>query len=806
MHDTRIRWAALALAVALATWGVIELTALEPRGVAHGNGAAVQLDHGGAGSGDSAARAHSSDASLAERDGAAGAPGAARVEHEGDGSLAREGSAARSTDAARTPAVPLRLRVLRWPDDAVVPGARVSVQSSAGGAPHELLASRAGRVSWVPPASDHTWDLYASAEGWGEAALSVSRADLQREHVLRLTPEAAWVGRVEDPLGTPLAAEIVAWQWWPPRPTLLDDGHAEGPRLLSHQRRRTLQVFRTGVDGRFLVPRLPSEDHSELVLAVRGSTLASPLLHVNLPPIDGELPPLVMRAQAPLLVQVRDPSGSALVGVELEIDDGPGRLRSAERRASSDARGQLQLVRHAGALALRPRDGGWEWLTARADAQPLRPNEEGWLEVPAGTSRVLLELGRRRRFTGRLRDELDGRVVQGAAVRAELLEDDGSWSELDAAPSDGSGAFSLRAPWEAQAGRLRLSIDAPAYEPWELELLAGIPDARGELLLRPRSSAGVLRGRVVAGEERAVVGASVRIWSAPPEERGVVRLHEPLPESYELLGELRSDANGRFETRLASAPGHQLAVLAEQSDERGLLVRSLVGPILRDAWLDSGELRLALEREAPVMLPVVVRDWPPGRAGVLETSHFYGFDGTTLTLRDSFEGPERELEDLHFSIPLPRGAESMVELRLERWPVPEPLARSDFWVRAPLRGELAPQILRVPRRVSVEGMVRGIDPRQRERVAVALLGAPVSEWRAEWLGESDRCQRPDASGRWRFDDVPLGPTTLVLYVSGETEGVEILAQRALDLTGTVSRYELVPDAPVDDPLEGRPLR
>jgi len=157
-------------------------------------------------------------------------------------------------------------------------------------------------------------------------------------------------------------------------------------------------------------------------------------------------------------------------------------------------------------------------------------------------------------------------------------------------------------------------------------------------------------------------------------------------------------------------------------------------------------------------------------------------------------------------VPLPRGGESLVELRLERWPVPEPLVRSPFWVRAPLRGELDPQVLTVPRRVSLEGIVRGLDASQRERAGVALLGAPVAEWRAEWLGESDRAVRPDAQGRWRFDSVPIGPATLVLYASGEVEGVEILAQHAVTLEGDVTRFELVPQFVGDPPLEGEPLR
>ena len=148
----------------------------------------------------------------------------------------------------------------------------------------------------------------------------------------------------------------------------------------------------------------------------------------------------------------------------------------------------------------------------------------------------------------------------------------------------------------------------------------------------------------------------------------------------------------------------------------------------------------------------------------------------------------------------------MVELRLDRWPVPEPLVRSPFWVRAPLRGKLDPQVLSVPRRVSLSGLVRGVDPARRERVGVALLGAPVAEWRVEWLGESDRAVRPDAQGRWRFDSVPIGPATLVLYASGEVEGVEILAQHAVTLEGDVTRFELVPQAVDGGPLQGEPLR
>lgn len=701
-----------------------------------------------------------------------------------------------------------------------LPGARltVSVRAAANDAPLPQATVTAGPRPPGPegdlvgsPGPDGTWQLTlppgcasvvisAEAPGFRSQQRELAVAGRTRlETTLRLVEGDGYLLRVVTPLGDPVpGAWVEAWLDAPPRPTLsLPDGGGEAEWIAWRPAARRVVGSYSDQDGLVLLPALPDEGLLDLVLQGSAEDLAATPLRVPLPWPGNELPDLVMRPLAPLRVRAVGSDGRPLLNVEVTVDERPGRPVARTRPGpalTTDLAGELLLRRHAGRVHLSANHQHGMVLTAAwSGAEPLPWIEqelasdgplavrrtERWVTVGAGLGELTLQLDTLPEVSGYVLDEATGRPLADVQVTAH----DPQASDrrpLAEGRSEVSGRFRLKLPPDWQLRFVRLEARSPDHGPVWTEALAS---------RHPGAAAVTLALEALPLERQLSLHGLRGGWWTPKE--AVVLAGPPgsfAPGAAQDAWWLVGWTNRYRSLRLPwSVDEDDLMVVALYNVE-GQAVPVTCGPLRGDEVLIS-DLSRALTW--PARHPVRVTGLEQDRAGlVVAATGRERLLGEVVRRGQALEGQAGPHDELLMGrVPVD---DQCVELLQPRWPVDALLAR---WDRAvdPLTPE-GRVSLAVPSRHLVKGRVELRESSDLEHVGVALLGPGTEAWRPEVRGQGDWWTRPDGLGLYRFEAVPRGEYTCVLFRAEPGLPVEVLSRRRLMVDATLFQVD-VSEAP-----------
>jgi hypothetical protein len=692
------------------------------------------------------------------------------------------------------------IRVVRWPDGEAVPGATIRVMSDGQTLARQAWPSINGSMDVKVPEAVELLRIVASAPDHTTAEVFV---ELGMERVsLELRPTRGWFGRVVTPDGSPaVGVQVVARRYWPPRPAYLDSGE-ERVSITSVQ--AVAPAFTggaTNATGHYYVEAFEEENVVDLVLSVASETVASDRMHVPMPHIGQQLPELVVRWAAPLTGQVVDSAGYPVAGAEVQVDRGPGLDRYIEETALTDENGRFVVGRLLSPQHLRVEEGrGW-FLGGSTQGMEL-PMREGWVRVEPETSWVSLVLDPGGAVSGSLLDAATSRPVRDGIARL----DDQDGATLVAAPTNAEGEFELLMPPERIGERVTLKLSAPGYETWNrstivepLNRVHALPE-----FLSPGGGTELVRGQVrrlealpefVGSEEEKSSEMSER-----PAEGVVVRAYlstrggavgdwviaDELPPDFELFWEGVTDTHGAFEFMVTAHLEDRLVVVSELAVPDGALHLGQWGP--QTVAVAKNGIRFLQSYGKSIQVEI----------GGLHPNHRYFLQQTSWNpwTESSWWG----------AVQLPAGSEgweslsvqsatrgaAFFDVRVDRGPVSAPVASSAGWLDL---SQAEPVRLEIPELRTVAGEIPSYTKSDWPDLCLAFLGAPVPEWRSEWLGESDWSVRPSQDGAFWLEGLPPGDYTLMLYRPVGIEGVEVLAEQSISVTSDLPQMVLWPRRP-----------
>ncbi len=726
-----------------------------------------------------------------------GRPGDAHVPPEG---AERGGDGGPGARGAPTP-VPrplaerrLHLSVERWPDGEPITGATVRVASG------ELVLLRGARPSLDGsldvPVPDRVESLHvtASAEGYESGELLLDAVtDLGGEVVLALRPTRGWFGRVTNDFGDPVAgAQVVARRYWPPRPAYLEDSERGDVSITSVQAVAPAETGgRTNETGHYYVEPFDDTNVVDLVVSVVDEAMASERMHVPLPHPTQELPDLVTWAATPLAGRVVDADGYPMPGVEVHVDRGPGLDRYVEDVVFTDQDGRFTVGRVFSPQHLRADDGESWFLGGRSQGLQLAESD-GWVRVEPGAPFVSLALDPGGAVAGTLLDAATSEPIGDGLARLT----DARGDELVAGSTDATGSFLLALPPDRIGETVTLRLSAPGYQSWNrVTRVERRRDARVlPEYLSPGPGARRVSGSVRSGvwEDDGIPGATVRAFVSDrggPE--GMHVLDAGLPPEFELAWEGATDAAGRFGLVLEAEADQRLVLVSELAHPHGALLFSTWGPFPVDFATERGEIPLRQFTDVSSS-PVGVEGLLPNRRYLVQQTTWNPWTGSSwsgnVTVPLGVTG--RHVVRIATA---PAGT-SFFDVRLDRGPVSAPVASTGGWLDL---ATLEPFDLRIPPFHTVQGDIGWYGPADHPDLCLAFLGAAVPDWRSEWLGESDWCVRPSTDGAFRVQDMPPGEYTMMLYRPVGVEGVEVLAERSVQVDAELFHVDIWPQRPDD---------
>jgi len=719
--------------------------------------------------------------------------------------VAAEGLTEEGSEGTSESALPLRktrlfIRVVRWPDGQAVPGVVVRVLSSEVSLGSQEWPSITGSMDITVPETVDSLRIVASAPDHTTAEVSV---ELGVENVLlELRPTRGWFGQVVTPYGEPVAGiQVAARRYWPPRPAYLDIGE-ERVSITSVQ--AVAPAFTggaTNLTGDYYVEPFDEGNVVDLVLSVADESVGSERMHVPMPHAEQQLPQLVVRSTAPLSGQVIDSSGYPVAGVEVHVDRGPGLDRYIEDTVLTDESGRFALGRLLSPQHLRVEEGRRWFLGGSAQGMEL-PIRDGWVRVESDTPWVSLVLDPGGAVSGSILDAATSRPVREGMARL----DDQNGVALVAALASAEGGFELLLPPERIGERVTLKLSALGYEPWTrstvvepLSRIYALPE-----FLSPGGGTELVKGQVhrlaaqpeQSGSEKQMSfdmaespmpGVVVRAYlSTRGGAVGEWVIADERPPDFELIWEGVTDTNGDFEFMVTAQLEDRLVVISELAAPGGALHLGQWGP--QTVAVARNGIRLAQSLGKPVRVDI---------AG-LHPNHHYFLQQTSWNpwTESSWWGaiqlPARSEGLQSLSVQSATRGAAFFDVRVDRGPVSAPVASSADWLDLSRSEAIR---LEIPELQAVGGKIPSYLKTDWPDLCLAFLGAPVPEWRSEWLGESDWSVRPSEDGVFWLEGLPPGDYTLMLYRPLGAEGVEVLAEQAISVTADLSQLVLWPRRP-----------
>lgn len=697
----------------------------------------------------------------------------------------------------------LFLRVVRWPDGAIVTGAAVQVTADGETLIGRGRPSISGHLDVPVPEGVQSVRIVATAPEYSSTEVSLdAAAGLTGLVLLELRPTDGWLGRVVTSYGDPVVgAQVVARRYWPPRPAYLEsqDGVVSITSVQAVAPASTGGL--TNTTGHYYVEPFDDQNVVDLVLSVVNEAVASERMHVPLPHAEQELPDLVAFGAAPLTGRVVDQRGYPVPRVEVQVDRGPGLDRYVEESVFTDAEGRFSVGRVFSAQHLRVEDDRSWFMGGRTQALEL-PMRDGWVRVEPGAPWVSLVLDAGGAVAGSILDAASSQPVRDGLVL--LMDERGA--ELAAVLADSDGRFEVLVPPGRIGERVTLQLSAPGYDAWSRSTIIEPRDTAHALpeFLSPGVGTHLVKGQVrvpefdttmqptaqgvpneLLGEpaQGVVVRAYLATLGGPVGEWVIT---DELPEEFELFWEGVTGTKGEFAFLATGLPDDRLVVVSEMAVPDGALHLGHWGP--QTLSVAKRGIRLLQSHGQSIRVDV----------NGLDADHRYLVQQTSWNpwTLSSWSGsapfPVRsEGQSSLWLESATRGA-AFFDVRVDRGPVSAPVASSTEWMDL---ADLQPPMLEIPEFRTVTGQIAWYAPADWPDLCLAFVGPPVPEWRSEWLGESDWCVRPREDGRFRLPGIPPGDYTLMLYRPVGVEGVEVLAERSVSVNDDLFQVPVWPQRP-----------
>jgi len=715
----------------------------------------------------------------------------------------------------------LTVQVVSWPDGRAIPDAEILVDPAPDGTLRWEPVARDGRV-WLVWAETHTRvTVRARADGFHEEIVEVRLSPEGTKQQIALRASEGYVGLVTTTLGDPVArARVKVWRSWPARPTFVTPTGVEGlgPQLaVMPARGELLADVYTDSRGRFGIRAFDERNVVDLVLTVVGDVAASEPMRVPMPYPARELPVLVARPAKPLVGQLLDERGNPLEGLSVEVDRGPGAVHGVEQVDVTDKEGRFSFLRHLGQQHLRVRapnhelvgafDGALQLPLVRSK-EPLRSRVETagvpfvaqppWILVEPDIGEVRVQLQGKGHVAGVISAARDDQGIEGALVTVSAATASGGWEILALVRSEASGRFhALILPADLHRS-LRLSVEHPHYVSVGLDVASSayaedLPN-RLRLADAPRQDELTLTLREWARSALDRRKTQVFAWS---DERGTVplfdaegllRLPPDHPPFWQFDGADFRRVMGRVTLPLPVEDGSRIVLLARGTREEVAQVVS---------WEVTIADRNGGNRPDFPMAPIEDLQVGVDRPG----------KGERLQLRRTTWLPWFDVEQRHDQALLHLSGETTSRAFLS--------VSSPSWTRVELveprqpvdlvhdeSGELEANEFRAldsllltcqPDHL-VTGSVTDHSLGDWPDLAVALCGPATESHRPEALGQTSRWARATESfGDFRFDAVPTGVYTFLLYRPLDDEQVEVLAQRTVTVNHDLFHLDIWPE-------------
>lgn len=736
-----------------------------------------------------------------------------------DESAVPEASGPGPDDEPPAPLLSFSVRLMRSTDDAPLAGGLVFVRrgdtllseavTGQDGWWHGTIRAQVGDVTVMGEMRDHH----------PEQRTVPLRGDGTDSVILALAPTEGWIGRVVTTLGDPIPGVTVhVRRSWPARPASIWERSTGVVARPADDVLVTRAVSDAG--GYFHIQPVPQIEAVDLLIAVDEVGLVSETLRIPLPVGFGSLPDLVAAPARWAMVHVLDEHGAPVPDAEVVSDrtlgpwrdaplpsepvDGGGRVIQlgvgvTHLRVMASRRYVKTAMAHGEPLPLR-REERRPWLEPQAEdleppllAGPL-PREDltfpdTWVEVPPDVTTVDVRLEKGASVGGFVRDGTTGRDL--GDVRLTVLSEGVILAQTTTSRS-GHFMTVLPPPWIGQV--VTLLAEHPDYEPLRvLAATAGDPDGdAGVLYLEPLHPAERITIKVDStafSARHQGVEVEAHLWDAPSRWLADGELPTRRESSWQRLTAPFRERNLRLDTfhQVVGPPSTgKLAVVARVFDDKGRMGMVSWGPqLLTAAWADP----LILVTEHPGRLAVSFSGQPEGEVPALHRISWDPWFDETLAVRVGKTYSAMSALTAH----IPAVGVSALELREERAPVFRWVAGAPRWYAVGDDGRVYPDNrleLAHPARFLVSGTVVWHGPDGWPDTCVALLGEGAPGWRRNDLGAWDSWARPGPRGRYRFDDVPAGDYTFVLYRPLGSHAVELLAQTAVTVQHDVYNLDI----------------
>lgn len=752
----------------------------------------------------------------------------ADVEERSGAEPAFEGEASPPVRVATSSAiVSIAVQVVNSLGNEPVPHAELLLDPSPDGVSQWLRVNGDGRAWLELPEAWEQVVMRVRASGFAEARVTIELEGEQLTRVIELRPIDGYIGRVTTTLGDGIAgARVTVWRSWPARPAFVysaagADSPTDGaPRaaVLAARSERLVELV-TDALGYYRIGPLDERNVVDLVVAVAETKQASAPLRVPMPHPGNELPDLVVYPVTSLRGQVVDPEGNPVVGVSIEFDASPGAVRTVERVALTDGSGHFSFDHHLGTHHLRVQAPDHELRAADHLGLdlPLVPSREPrrsavdtagmiialqppWIRLDPGLTTPRVELANKGHVSGVVTGT-DGRGVgRQALLTLSTLSSASAWEVLAVERIHGDWSFHLTVPARDANRQLRLSVSDAHYEPYEVDVAATahpgdvihrvelVPTARQEELMLPIET-----------------GGSVDLYAFAPQ--GSTPLLDAAG-AFQVPTDRAPFWTSRWEGVHRWGPGLGRTVPIPPSGREGVMILGWE----RNEWLLDQVIAFALDDlddsaapgssalnyAPPRPFRVDVRGEVPEHRVQLRTTTWLPWLDIERRYDDELRSFDARFEVTRL-LSLPTPSRTRIELVESRDPVDLVHDWIDEFEVSPDE-TYEPLTLTIPAHHLLTGAVVDHVAGDWPDLAVALCGPATAVHRREALGQTSCWERPsEGFGAFRFEHVPEGVYTFLLYRTVDDSQVDVLARR----TVTVGRdlYQLdIWEEPMSSPL------
>ncbi|GEM_PF-2569474 len=718
----------------------------------------------------------------------------------------------------------LTVQVVRWADGRALPEAEILVDPGPDGTLRWEPVARDGRV-WLVWAETHTSvTVRARAEGFHEEIVQVMLSPEGAMKQIALRASEGYVGLVTTTLGDPVPrARVKVWRSWPARPTFVTPTGVvgQGPQLAVMPARGELlaDVF-TDSRGRFGIRAFDERNVVDLVLTVVGDESASEPLRVPMPYPERDLPVLVARPAKPLAGQLLDERGNPLAGLSIEVDRGPGAVRVVEHVEVTDKEGRFSLTRHLGQQHLRVQAPNHE-LVGAFDGElelPLVPSREPrrspvetagvpfvaqppWIVVEPDIGELRVQLQGKGHVAGVISAARDDQGIEGALVTVSAATESGDWETLAFVRSEASGSFDALIPSADLHRSMRLAVSHPHYLSVSLDVAPSIyaDDSLNLLRLADAVRQDELRLKFNVWSRSNLDKPQPQVFAFSDERgtvplfdsEGLLRLPPDHPPFWEFSGAAFTHFYGRTTVPLPVEDGSKIVLLVKGASEEGEEVAQVTSWELMSADRGGRDWRVAPFAPIGDLRVDVARPGNGGRLTLRRTTWLPWFDveqrDDVASVYMSGETTSRNL------VPVFRPSWTRIELVEQRQPVDLVHDDSGEVEANDLLGPGPLQLTRQPDHL-VTGRVTDHSLGDWPDLAVALCGPATESHRLKALGQTSWWARAsEAFGDFRFEAVPAGVYTYLLYRPLDDEQVEVLAQRTVTVHHDLFNLDIWPE-------------